>query len=218
MESVLEKISPQQRLAFSLRFFEEMTLEEIAGAMQVEVGTVKAHLFRAVSAVEESAEGAEAEMNGHLSDEQWAAAVLNENDETAAKHLAECATCREEVSAFAAAADAARAQARKVMEQPETFWRRQREGINARLADREFTHPWKRWIWVTATVTLILLASTLLFRNSAPPIQTAAQTDSDDALLLSVQQSIQSDLPQALRPATLLTQEMGRAEAARRNP
>lgn len=50
-ESVLERISPQQRLAFSLRFFEDMPLEEIAAAMQVEVGTVKAHLFRAVSAV-----------------------------------------------------------------------------------------------------------------------------------------------------------------------
>jgi RNA polymerase sigma-70 factor (ECF subfamily) len=51
VESILEKIPPQQRLAFSLRFFEEMTLEEIAGAMQLEVGTVKAHLFRAVNAV-----------------------------------------------------------------------------------------------------------------------------------------------------------------------
>jgi RNA polymerase sigma-70 factor (ECF subfamily) len=51
VESVLHKISPQQRLAFSLRFFEEMTLEEIAEAMQLEVGTVKAHLFRAVNAV-----------------------------------------------------------------------------------------------------------------------------------------------------------------------
>ncbi|HXW12967.1 MAG TPA: sigma-70 family RNA polymerase sigma factor [Terriglobia bacterium] len=51
VESVLVKISPQQRLAFSLRFFEEMTLEEIAEAMQLEVGTVKAHLFRAVNAV-----------------------------------------------------------------------------------------------------------------------------------------------------------------------
>lgn len=51
VESALEEISPQQRLAFSLRFFEEMTLEEIAEAMQVEVGTAKAHLFRAVSAV-----------------------------------------------------------------------------------------------------------------------------------------------------------------------
>ena len=51
VECVLVKISPQQRLAFSLRFFEEMTLEEIAEAMQLEVGTVKAHLSRAVYAV-----------------------------------------------------------------------------------------------------------------------------------------------------------------------
>ncbi|MGD0228385.1 MAG: sigma-70 family RNA polymerase sigma factor [Terriglobia bacterium] len=56
-ESVLEKISPQQRLAFSLRFFEEMPLEEIARAMQLEVGTVKAHLFRAVSAVRNKLKG-----------------------------------------------------------------------------------------------------------------------------------------------------------------
>ncbi len=51
VEFVLGEISVQQRLAFSLRFFEEMTLEEIAEAMHVEVGTVKAHLFRAVGAV-----------------------------------------------------------------------------------------------------------------------------------------------------------------------
>jgi len=157
-------------------------------------------------------------MNGHLNDEQWAAAVLNQNDEAASKHLAECATCREEVTSFSAVAGAAQTQARKMVEQSEAFWRRQREGINARVADRGFVEPWKRWIWVTATLMLILLASTLLLRHSAPPAQTVAQTDSDDALLLSVQQSIQSDLPRALRPAALLTQEMGRAEALHRNP
>ncbi len=157
-------------------------------------------------------------MNGHLSDEQWAAAVLDENDESALEHLAECAACREEVNSFAIAAGAAQAQASKVMEQPEAFWRRQRESIGARQSSRDYTHPWRRWMWVTATVMLILLASTLLSRNSAPPIQATAQTDPDDALLLSVQQSIQSDLPRALRPAALLTQEINRAEAARRNP
>jgi RNA polymerase sigma-70 factor (ECF subfamily) len=49
--SVLKRLSPQQRSVFSLRFFEEMTLEEIAEAMDLEIGTVKAHLFRAVSTV-----------------------------------------------------------------------------------------------------------------------------------------------------------------------
>jgi hypothetical protein len=157
-------------------------------------------------------------MNGHLNDEQWVAAVLNENGEAAAKHLAECDTCRRELRSFTGAAGAVQAQVRKAVERPEAFWQRQREGISTRLAARVSIHSWKRWVWVTATVTLILLASTLLYRNTAPPMQTTAQTDPDDALLLSVQQSIHSDLPQALRPAALLTQEIGRAEAAHKNP
>ena len=49
--SILEGLSAQQRSVFSLRFFEELSLDEIAQAMELEVGTVKAHLFRAVSAV-----------------------------------------------------------------------------------------------------------------------------------------------------------------------
>lgn len=51
VESAVKDLSPQQRVVFSLRFFEEMTLEQIALAMQLELGTVKSHLFRAVSAV-----------------------------------------------------------------------------------------------------------------------------------------------------------------------
>ena len=43
----------RQRAAFHLRFGEEMTLEEIAEHMGLEVGTVKAHLSRAVAAVRE---------------------------------------------------------------------------------------------------------------------------------------------------------------------
>jgi anti-sigma factor RsiW len=157
-------------------------------------------------------------MSQHLSDEQWAAAVLNESNEAAVRHLAECANCHEEVRSFAAAANVRQAQARNLLEQPEAFWRQQREGINKRVAARDFTHPWKRWIWVTATVMLILLASTLLSRNSVPPIQTAVQPDPDDVLLRSVQRSIHSNLPQALRPAALLTQEIDRASTTRRNP
>ncbi len=46
-----DALAPQQRTVFLLRFAEEMTLEEIAEATDLEVGTVKAHLFRAVGAV-----------------------------------------------------------------------------------------------------------------------------------------------------------------------
>jgi RNA polymerase sigma-70 factor (ECF subfamily) len=41
----------QQRTAFFLRFVEELSLEEIAAAMEVELGTVKSHLSRSVAAL-----------------------------------------------------------------------------------------------------------------------------------------------------------------------
>jgi RNA polymerase sigma-70 factor (ECF subfamily) len=47
----VETLSPQQRAVFTLRFVEEMTLEEIAAATELKTGTVKAHLSRAVAAV-----------------------------------------------------------------------------------------------------------------------------------------------------------------------
>ncbi len=49
--SIVEELSAQQRAIFLLRFAEEMTLEEIAQALEVELGTVKSHLFRAVGHV-----------------------------------------------------------------------------------------------------------------------------------------------------------------------
>ncbi len=45
------RLTPQQREVFVLRFLEEMPLEEIARVRHRDVGTVKAHLFRAVQRV-----------------------------------------------------------------------------------------------------------------------------------------------------------------------
>jgi RNA polymerase sigma-70 factor (ECF subfamily) len=55
--SVVEKLSPQQREVFVLRFVEEMSLEEIAAATSLKVGTVKTHLFRAVRAIRQRLKG-----------------------------------------------------------------------------------------------------------------------------------------------------------------
>lgn len=45
------QLSQQQRAVFLLRFVEEMELSEIASALDLQVGSVKTHLFRAVQAV-----------------------------------------------------------------------------------------------------------------------------------------------------------------------
>ncbi len=46
--SAVETLSPQQRAVFVLRFAEEMSLEEVAQATSLELGTVKTHLARAL--------------------------------------------------------------------------------------------------------------------------------------------------------------------------
>jgi RNA polymerase sigma-70 factor (ECF subfamily) len=48
---IVDELPERQREVFLLRFAEEMPLEEIALALGREVGTVKAHLFRAVGTV-----------------------------------------------------------------------------------------------------------------------------------------------------------------------
>jgi RNA polymerase sigma-70 factor (ECF subfamily) len=45
----IAKLSPRQRAVFTLRHFEEMSLEEIGGMLGLDVGTVKAHMFRAMA-------------------------------------------------------------------------------------------------------------------------------------------------------------------------
>jgi len=51
VRSAVNHLSERQRTVFLLRFVEEMPLESIAEAMDLEVGTVKAHLFRAIRTV-----------------------------------------------------------------------------------------------------------------------------------------------------------------------
>jgi len=55
--SAVETLSSQQRAVFVLRFVEEMSLEEIAEATSLKVGTVKTHLFRAVHVIRQRVKG-----------------------------------------------------------------------------------------------------------------------------------------------------------------
>ncbi len=53
VSAAVDNLPSRQRAVFVLRFLEEMSVEEIAQATSLRPGTVKAHLFRAVSAVRE---------------------------------------------------------------------------------------------------------------------------------------------------------------------
>lgn len=49
LESALERLSARQRAVFTLRHYDDLSLEEIGGLLGLDVGTVKAHMFRAVT-------------------------------------------------------------------------------------------------------------------------------------------------------------------------
>ncbi len=49
LAEALERLSPQQRAVFMLKHFEDRRLEEIAEILGLEVGTVKAHMARALA-------------------------------------------------------------------------------------------------------------------------------------------------------------------------
>jgi RNA polymerase sigma-70 factor, ECF subfamily len=49
----LDKLSLRQRSVFTLRHYENLSLAEIAEVLQLDVGTVKAHLFRAIEKMRE---------------------------------------------------------------------------------------------------------------------------------------------------------------------
>jgi RNA polymerase sigma-70 factor (ECF subfamily) len=53
LAAALERLSARQRAVFTLKHFEDRSLEEIADILKLDVGTVKAHMFRAVGKLRE---------------------------------------------------------------------------------------------------------------------------------------------------------------------
>jgi RNA polymerase sigma-70 factor (ECF subfamily) len=53
----VNRLPEQQKTVFLLRFVEEMPLEEIAETLEIETGTVKSHLSRAVNALRKKRRG-----------------------------------------------------------------------------------------------------------------------------------------------------------------
>lgn len=47
--AAIERLSDRQRAVFTLRHYENLSMEEIAGVLGLDTGTVKAHMHRAVS-------------------------------------------------------------------------------------------------------------------------------------------------------------------------
>ena len=53
LERAMRRLSARQRAVFTLRHYEDLSLEEISKILHLDVGTVKAHMFRAVTKLRE---------------------------------------------------------------------------------------------------------------------------------------------------------------------
>ena len=53
LAAALDRLSARQRAVFALRHFEDRSLDEIAEILGLDIGTVKAHMFRAVAKLRE---------------------------------------------------------------------------------------------------------------------------------------------------------------------
>jgi hypothetical protein len=92
-------------------------------------------------------------------------------------------------------------------EHPNAFWERQQAQIRKRVAAvpvRSSTRAVTAWAGAFA---LILLATSLL-RNSDETRPSRVQSDPDQELLVAVEQTLQSGIPQALEPAAILADEI----------
>lgn len=53
LENALDKLSLRQRVVFALRHYEDRSLADIAAILDLDIGTVKVHLFRAIEKLRE---------------------------------------------------------------------------------------------------------------------------------------------------------------------
>jgi RNA polymerase sigma-70 factor (ECF subfamily) len=53
LERAMGRLSGRQRVVFTLRHYEDLSLDEISRILDLDVGTVKAHMFRAVTKLRE---------------------------------------------------------------------------------------------------------------------------------------------------------------------
>ncbi len=153
------------------------------------------------------------EIRAHLTDEELTEAVSNPGRGLVA-HLDVCDSCRMEVGRLRRVLDAGPPGAAPA----EDFWQRQRAAIHERIeAAREVHRPrTPRLAWAALAATVLL--GTLWMNDSERPTIPQQQVQVDDQeLMIAVDHAMQSDVPEALAPASLLAEEIGQSNATRSN-
>ena len=82
------------------------------------------------------------------------------------------------------------------------------EHLRGRLSQSAWRRGWQRAAWLSAAAfALVLIMAVLLGRSDKPPAPDRAGK-SDQELLIGVERLLNQEVPAALEPALMLTQEM----------
>lgn len=157
-------------------------------------------------------------MSAHLTNEDLLQYFAGEETQRIRLHLQECAECKGEAERTLAIIGGARSRAELLTTKDAYFWTRQRNNIRTRMADRKAGRP--SWSMVAA-LALLLIASAFMFRTQQPRqvvagVSTTSQASpaviNDNALLSSVDEAIERDVPSAMAPLQKLAFEREQAE------
>ncbi len=91
-------------------------------------------------------------------------------------------------------------------EQPDCFWQRQRIEIRSKISAYEKLSS--RAVMTLASAVALVLIGAVLIRPVSPATPVTPQPDPDQELLMSVEHAVGSDVPAALEPAALLSDEI----------
>ncbi len=156
-------------------------------------------------------------MQEHISDEQLSGVLANQlgtgTHDAMREHLVACRACREEEQRLREFFARYRQALLDAAERPEGFWNWQESAIAERLSGRRTA---RRLVWAGA-LAMVAFFGVLSIEKRAPSDLIIAE-DPDHVLLMNVERSVRRDLPRALEPAALLTQEMDRAAEVSANP
>jgi len=143
-------------------------------------------------------------MKQHLSDEELSELLLAPPASNA--HLATCASCRTEQDRMRRILGELPSLARVVAHNTDTFWEKQRTAILADIVAPQSRKQFPILVWTLGVAVLVVAG--LLLSTAPAPAPTRAETDPDHELMIQLERTLQSAVPQALEPAALLAREI----------
>ena len=143
-------------------------------------------------------------MKQHFSDEELSELLLA--PQASNIHLATCASCRGEHDRLRRVLAELPSLARVVAQNADAFWEKQRTAIWADIVKVKPRKENPTLAWALGAAVLVV--ASLLLSVAPDPVPTRAAADTDHELMIQLERTLQSEVPEALEPAALLAREI----------